>query len=35
MDAEKQKQLERVMARHHYSASGLIEVLHAAQQLQG
>lgn len=35
MDADKQKQLERVMARHHYSASGLIEVLHAAQQLQG
>ena len=30
-----QKQLERVMARHHYSGSALIEVLHAAQELHG
>jgi len=29
------KQLERVMARHHYSGSALIEVLHAAQELYG
>ena len=35
LSVDKQKQLERVMARHHYSASGLIEVLHAAQQLHG
>lgn len=28
-------ELERVMARHHYSGSALIEVLHAAQQLYG
>jgi len=30
-----QKQLERVMARHHYAGSALIEVLHAAQELYG
>ncbi len=29
------KQLERVMARHDYSGSALIEVLHTAQQLHG
>jgi bidirectional [NiFe] hydrogenase diaphorase subunit len=29
------KQLERVMARHDYSGSALIEVLHTAQQLYG
>lgn len=32
---DKPKQLERVMARHHYSGSALIEVLHAAQELYG
>ena len=31
----REKQLERVMSRHHYAGSALIEVLHAAQQLYG
>jgi bidirectional [NiFe] hydrogenase diaphorase subunit len=30
-----EKTLERVMSRHQYSGSALIEVLHAAQQLYG
>ena len=34
-DQERERQLERVMARHHYSGSALIEVLHAAQELYG
>jgi len=34
-DADREKLLERVMARHHYSGDALIEVLHAAQQLYG
>jgi bidirectional [NiFe] hydrogenase diaphorase subunit len=32
---EREKLLERAMARHHYSGSALIEVLHTAQQLHG
>jgi bidirectional [NiFe] hydrogenase diaphorase subunit len=32
---EREKTLERAMARHHYSGDALIEVLHAAQQLYG
>jgi bidirectional [NiFe] hydrogenase diaphorase subunit len=31
----REKSLERVMSRHQYSGSSLIEVLHAAQQLYG
>jgi bidirectional [NiFe] hydrogenase diaphorase subunit len=31
----REKSLERVMSRHQYSGSALIEVLHAAQQLYG
>lgn len=31
----REKQLERVMARHHYAGDALIEILHAAQQLYG
>jgi bidirectional [NiFe] hydrogenase diaphorase subunit len=31
----REQQLERAMARHHYSGSALIEILHAAQQLYG
>ncbi|MGD1092938.1 MAG: NAD(P)H-dependent oxidoreductase subunit E [Bryobacteraceae bacterium] len=31
----RERQLERVMSRYHYSGSALIEVLHAAQQLYG
>ncbi len=34
-NAERDKVLERVMARHHYSGDALIEILHAAQQLYG
>ena len=32
---DRRLQLERAMARHHYSGSALIEILHAAQQLYG
>ena len=32
---ERDKLLERAMARHHHSGDALIEVLHAAQQLYG
>lgn len=32
---EKEKLLDRAMARHHYSGAALIEILHAAQQLYG
>ena len=32
---DREKQLERAMARHHYAGDALIEVLHAAQQLYG
>ena len=32
---DREQQLERIMARHHYAGSALIEVLHAAQQLYG
>src|SRR5579871_827586 len=32
---DREKQLERVMARHHYAGDALIEILHAAQQLYG
>ena len=32
---DNEKQLDRVMARYHYSGSALIEVLHATQQLYG
>ena len=32
---ERDKILERIMARHHYSGDALIEILHAAQQLYG
>lgn len=32
---ERDKVLERVMARHHYSGDALIEILHVAQQLYG
>lgn len=32
---DREKVIERVMARHHYSGSALIEVLHATQQLYG
>ena len=32
---DRERQLDRLMARHHYSGSALIEVLHAAQQLYG
>ena len=37
MDAtdDRRLQLERAIARHHYSGSALIEILHAAQQLYG
>ena len=34
-DEERDKLLERAMARHHHSGDALIEVLHAAQQLYG
>ena len=34
-NAERDKILERVMARHHYSGDALIEILHTAQQLYG
>jgi bidirectional [NiFe] hydrogenase diaphorase subunit len=34
-EAQREKRLERVMARHHYSGHALIEVLHAAQELYG
>ncbi len=33
--AEREKQLEDLMARHHYAGDALIEILHAAQQLHG
>jgi len=33
--AERDKQLENLMARHHYAGDALIEILHAAQQLNG
>ena len=33
--AERDRQLESVMMRHHYAGDALIEVLHAAQQLRG
>lgn len=32
---DREKQLDRVMARYHYSGAALIEVLHAAQELHG
>lgn len=32
---DREKQLERVMARHHYAGDALIEILHVAQQLYG
>ncbi len=32
---ERDKQLESLMARHHYAGDALIEILHAAQQLHG
>jgi len=32
---DRERQLERLMARYHYSGSALIEVLHAAQELYG
>jgi bidirectional [NiFe] hydrogenase diaphorase subunit len=35
MADDRDKLLERVMARHHYSGDALIEILHAAQQLYG
>lgn len=33
--ADRQEQLERILARCHYAGSALIEVLHAAQELYG
>lgn len=33
--ADRDKQLESVMARHHFAGDALIEVLHAAQQIYG
>lgn len=35
MTEEREKQLESVMARHHYAGDALIEILHAAQELHG
>jgi bidirectional [NiFe] hydrogenase diaphorase subunit len=32
---DRERQLERLMARYHYAGSALIEVLHAAQELYG
>lgn len=32
---ERDRLLERAMARHHYAGSALIEILHTAQQLHG
>lgn len=32
---DREKQLERAMARHHYAGDALIEILHAAQQVYG
>ena len=32
---DREQQLERAMARNHYSGDGLIEVLHTAQELYG
>lgn len=34
-NVDREKLLENVMARHHYTGDSLIEVLHAAQQLYG